>query len=309
MIRNALTVDVEEWFHICGVPDLLPRSSWDSLESRVVRDVHRVLDLFDRYDAKATFFVLGYVAERHPELIREMARRGHEVASHGMEHVRLYEETPGEFRQELRQSLDLLGNILGERPVGFRAAEWSIRRDTLWALDVIKGEGLAYDSSMTSVRVVGDPAHPEDPHLQMTRGGPLPEFPPFTQRYWRYLGNAVPLGCGWGLRFIRNAKIRRAIQRKNRRGIPACLVIHPWELDPEPPRVELPFWHHFVHYARLGRLRRKLPRLLGSLPWDRMDAVVRTGQQQGLFAEPPIEMPRPVSQEVAIGEGAMSAPR
>lgn len=281
--KNALTVDVEEWFHICGVPDLLPRDRWDDLESRVEADVARLLGLLDRCDAKATFFVLGWVAERHPDMIRRIAAAGHEIASHGMAHVRLFEESPGEFREEVARSVRILGDIVGERPVGFRAAEWSLRKETVWALDVVADLGFEYDSSMTPVKVVGDPAIPTDLHLVATRGGLLPEMPPLTQRYLRYLNHAVPLGCGWGLRFIRNAKIRRTILRRNARGIPACLVLHPWELDPDPPQVALPFWHRFVHYARLGRLRRKLPQLLSSLSWAPVRDVVRERRAAGYF--------------------------
>ncbi|MFN7974265.1 MAG: DUF3473 domain-containing protein [Acidobacteriota bacterium] len=136
---------------------------------------------------------------------------------------------------------------------------------------------------MTPVKVVGDPRFADDLHLEETPLGLLPELPPLSRRYWRYLHHAVPLGCGWGLRFIRNAKIRRTIQAKNRRGIPACLVIHPWELDPEPPRVELPFWHGFCHYARLGRLRRKLPKLLAALPWAPAAEVIASARRRGYF--------------------------
>ncbi len=283
MIRNALTVDVEEWFHICGVPELLPRESWDGYESRVQADVRRVLQLLDRLGARATFFVLGYVAERHPALVKEIAHAGHEIGSHGMEHVRLHEQTAATFRDEIARSQQILGGILGEAPRGFRAAEWSIRKDTIWALDILKEAGFDYDSSMTPVKVVGDPDFSDDLHLQDTARGPMPEFPPLSKRYWRYLNHAVPLGCGWGLRFIRNGKIRRVIQSKNRRSVPACLVIHPWELDPDPPRVALPFWHGFVHYARLPRLRRKLPKLLAQLPWAPMKDVLADARRAGYF--------------------------
>lgn len=280
---NALTVDVEEWFHICGVPHLLPRAAWDSLESRVEVDVRRLLGLLRACDLKATFFVLGFVAERHPGLIKEIGADGHEIATHGMEHVRLYEETPGAFRRELRQSIEILGNLLGERPQGFRAAEWSIRKDTIWALDILRDEGIEYDSSMTPVKVVGDPEFADDLHLEATTHGPIAEFPPLSKRYWRYLNHSVPVGCGWGMRFIRNAKIRRLVAAKNRRGIPACLVLHPWELDPDPPRIALPFWNRFVHYARLGRLRKKLPGLLRSLPLAPMRDVIAERRAAGYF--------------------------
>ena len=252
---NLLTVDVEDWFHICGVGQWLPRNRWDRLESRVAPNTLALLDLFDRFQAKATFFVLGWVAERQPDLVREIARRGHEVASHGYRHQRVYTLSRPDFERDLNRSLEILTPLAGRSINGYRAPEWSIRRDSLWALDILRQAGLRYDASMAPLPVIGHQDGPRGIHRRRTRYGTLWEVPPLVgPTPW---GN-LPVGGGWGLRIFPASLIRFFIRRQNRRHGPALLFFHPREVDPAPPRLRLPLVKRFVVSAGLcptaGRL-------------------------------------------------------
>jgi polysaccharide deacetylase family protein (PEP-CTERM system associated) len=256
---NAITVDVEEWFHICGVGGALAPARWDSLPSRVGPTTRLLLEDLDRAGVRATFFVLGWVAERHPDLVAEIRRAGHEIGSHGFSHTRVYELTPASFADELRRSrraVDALGAL---PPVAFRAPEWSISSRTPWALETLAREGFRVDASMAPLRVVGDVNGPREPHVHHTAGGDVLELPPLVADRF---GQAMPLGWGWGLRMSSSRRVLRTIDRSNGRGLPAILTVHPWELDPDPPRVALPAGLRFAHYFRLGGFRARLMEIL-----------------------------------------------
>jgi polysaccharide deacetylase family protein (PEP-CTERM system associated) len=269
---NAITVDVEEWFHICGVGGPLARERWDRLPSRVVLTTRALLQDLDRAGARATFFVLGWIAERYPGLVGEILAAGHEIGSHGHVHARVYELEPDTFVADLRRSLAALRAAGVERVAGFRAPEWSINDRSLWALDCLVREGILLDASMAPVRIVGRVDYPRRPHVRHTSAGPIVEVPPLVVDRF---GHAMPIGWGWGLRMTSPRRMLRTIEAVNALGLPAVLTVHPWEVDPEPPRIPLPPRLRFAHYFRLSGFR------------DRLAAVLRSGDF-GALADVPV---------------------
>ena len=270
-MHNALTVDVEEWFHVCGVGEALAPGRWDQLPSRVVANTRDVLAMFDRTGARATFFVLGWIALRHPSLIQEILNAGHEVASHGHLHRRVYELTPSEFAAELDSSLAALEQAGAPRVVGFRAPEWSINDRSLWALEVLARKQFKFDSSMTPLRLIGNPAYPQTPHSRATEAGALIEFPPMVGRR---MGQNIPLGGGWGLRMAKPRQILSTIEDRNRAGHPVALFVHPWEVDPDPPRMSLPLPQRFAHYFRLDGFAQRFETMLRGATFRPMGEVL-----------------------------------
>ncbi len=258
-MKNILTIDVEDWFHICGVRHLIPEDSWPRLESRVRSNTLRILDILARRSVKASFFILGFVAETCPDLVKEIQREGHEIATHGHAHKRVYTMTPPAFRRDLRKAVGVISAITGEQVKGYRAPEWSIRDDSLWALDILSGEGFEYDSSMAPVLVIGNQGYSRVPYRLTTGNGKLWEFPPLvcTTR----LVN-LPIGGGWGLRVFPYRLIRSSIAGLNRRGQPATIYFHPSEFDPAVPRIKLPPAKRFVLSARIETAEKRLDRLL-----------------------------------------------
>jgi polysaccharide deacetylase family protein (PEP-CTERM system associated) len=258
--RNVFTVDLEEWFHVCASGlDALRPENWERLPSRVVLTTRLVLDLLDEMDVRATFFVVGWVAERNPELVAAVRRAGHEIGSHSHLHRKVYELDRESFRADLRSSVRAL-TAAGASPISmFRAPEWSINDRSLWALDVLTEEGIRTDASMAPVKLVGSPDYPRYPHVRNTDAGPITEVPPLVADRFRHV---MPMGWGWGLRMSSPRRILRAIEAANRSGLPAVLTIHPWELDPQPPRVRLPARLQFAHYFRLSGFGRRLKEVL-----------------------------------------------
>lgn len=272
---NALTVDVEEHFQVSAFEGTVRREEWAGLPSRVVANTSRLLDLFDEAQVKATFFVLGWVAERHPELVRGIAARGHEVASHGYSHRLVYTQKPDEFKEETIRSKAVLEDITGRRVNGYRAASFSIGRANLWALDVLVDAGFGYDSSLFPVvhDRYGIPGAPRETHLLKTpSGGRLVEVPPSTIR----LGSLVlPFGGGGYLRLFPAGVTRWAITRlNNRERIPAVVYVHPWEIDPEQPRVAAPLQSRFRHYVGLRTTLPKLRDLMSRFRFGTMAALI-----------------------------------
>jgi polysaccharide deacetylase family protein (PEP-CTERM system associated) len=253
-VRNAFTVDVEEWFHICGVDALGPHA-WDTLTSRVRETTRLVLDELARADVRGTFLFVGWVAERHPDLVQEVLRAGHRIGCHSFWHRHVYRLTPEGFDADLEAALRVLRAAGAPEVESFRAPEWSIRADAGWALETLARRGIRIDSSLAPVRLVGDPGGPRAPHLRQTPAGSILEMPPLvTDR----LGQVLPIGWGWALRMSSPQQVLRAIDEANRRGRPAVLTIHPWEIDPDPPRVSLPWRLRFAHYFKLGGFAERL---------------------------------------------------
>jgi polysaccharide deacetylase family protein (PEP-CTERM system associated) len=263
---NALTVDLEDWYHVCGAKETGDASQWDAYESRVSRNTDRVLSLLRAAGARGTFFVLGYIAEREPALIRAIAREGHEVATHGHVHRRIFEMSPTEFEEDLARSLDAIASACGGRTtgavVGYRAPEWSIRPHTLWALSILRRRGILYDSSMVPLTRMGDRSFPRVPCRFMTEQGAIAEFPLTTVRCFQ---EEIPFSGGLPLRLTPYFYILGKIQRLNRTGRPALVYVHPWEFDLEQPRIDLPWSRRFMHYFNLKATPRKFAGLLKHL--------------------------------------------
>jgi polysaccharide deacetylase family protein (PEP-CTERM system associated) len=258
---NILTVDLEDWFHICDVDQLLPRKSWDHLASTVVTDTTRLLEHLQVSGTHATFFVLGYVAKRHPELIDRLHRLDHEIAYHGWDHELVYRLTPREFGRSLRRGVECLRAITGIRPVGFRAPQWSINDRSLWALEVLAAEGFEYDSSMAPLRFIGNESYPRQPHRLRTPAGCLWELPPLViPTPW---GN-YPAGGGWGLRCLPYPVLQYQVRCLNRRLLPAILYFHPREFGYQRTVAGLPFIKKFVVHAGIWSTQCQLTKLLNS---------------------------------------------
>jgi peptidoglycan-N-acetylglucosamine deacetylase len=274
---NVFTVDVEEWFHICGVDGPLATEHWPSLPSRVVDTTHRLLDELEHAGVRAGFFVVGWVAERHPELVQAIRGAGHEVGSHSYLHRRVYELEPDAFARDVQSSVSALRACGVERVTMFRAPEWSINDRSLWALCELARLGFRVDASMAPVALVGSPAYPRRPHVRATADGTLVEVPPFVVDRW---GQAVPIGWGWALRMSRPRRVLDAIETQNRSGVPAVLTVHPWEIDPDPPRVRLSPRLHFAHYFRLDGFLDRLREVLRGAPFTTLGSVAATAEHE-----------------------------
>ena len=270
--HNAFTVDLEEWFHVCGV-DPLRFERWATLPSRVEPTTRWLLDALDRSDVRATFFIVGWVAERFPRLVEAVRDAGHEIGSHGYAHRRVYELDGEAFRCDLQASVQAL-NAAGVDDVSlFRAPEWSVNDRSLWALDVLVEEGFRLDASMAPLTVVGSLSFPRHPHVRQTGAGPIVEVPPLVADRF---GQVIPLGWGWGLRMSSPRRVLHAIERLNHRGQSAVLTVHPWEIDHEPPRVRLPARLHFAHYFRLSGFADRLRTILSGGSFGPIGRIVPT---------------------------------
>jgi polysaccharide deacetylase family protein (PEP-CTERM system associated) len=256
-MRNILTVDVEEWYH--GNDFDLPAERAGRLESRVELQTDTLLDLLDQTGARATFFVLGCVAEAHPDLVRRIHQRGHEVASHGHQHQLAYHLTPDQLERQIRSSVRALSGITGEPVAAFRAPSWSITERNLWAIDVVRACGLSADSSIFPMRtwMYGVKNARLDIH-RIAEG--LFEYPPAALRVG---GLTLPVAGGVFFRLLPYAVTAAALRRINRAGRPAVVYLHPWELDPDHPRLpDLPSRRTWYHYWGLDAAPRKYARLL-----------------------------------------------
>ena len=273
-MKNALTIDVEDYYHVSAFESVIPVDAWEGYESRVERNTMRFLEIFDAHGVKATFFVLGWVAERHPELVRTLAAQGHEVASHGYSHRRIYTQTPEVFRAETRRSKQLLEDCIGRPIRGYRAATYSITRQNLWALDILEEAGFAYDSSIFPIHhdLYGIPDYPRFCHRLETHPS-LVEFPLSTLRFGT---KTLPIAGGGYFRLFPYAVTRCGIGRLNRREHqPAVVYLHPWEIDPGQPRIAASRLSRFRHYLNLDRTEVKLHRLLQDFAFAPMAEVLQ----------------------------------
>jgi len=284
MIRNALTVDVEDYFHVSAFANSIDRSDWGSQALRVEANTQRLLDLFDNAGVKATFFVLGWVAERCPDIVKEIAGRGHEVACHGFSHQLVYNQTPEEFREETIRSKQLLEEIAQAPVRGYRAASYSITKNSMWALDILSEAGFEYDSSIFPVRHdrYGIPGAREEPHVLKTgNGSDLIEFPLSVAKV---LGYNLPIAGGGYFRLYPYALTRAGLKQVNKRGQSFIFYLHPWEIDPEQPRVETGLLSRFRHYNNLDKCESRLRRLMEDFSfctaWETLQdlGLVREGQ-------------------------------
>jgi polysaccharide deacetylase family protein (PEP-CTERM system associated) len=275
---NFLTIDVEEWFHTSALEPYISPESWDDLESRVTQNVHRLLEILATHQTRATFFILGWVAERYPELVREIDTCGHEICSHGYRHRLIYNLAPNRFKDFLTRSKAILEDILGKPILGYRATSFSIVKNTLWALDLIKAAGFIYDSSIFPIShhdIYGLGHCPRFP-FQLENG--LIEIPPSTLRI---LDRNVPFGGGGYFRLFPYWLTRLGIRKLNREGYPAMVYLHPWELDPSSPRVNhADARTRFRQYINLTKTEARLKRLLAEFHWVTVGEYISNAQKK-----------------------------
>ena len=273
---NALTIDVEDYYQVSALESVVRFKDWSKYESRVERNTYRLLDILDENKVRATFFVLGWVAERHPNLVMDIQKRGHEVASHGYSHKRIYMQTPDQFRDETRRSKALLEEIINQPVIGYRAASYSITRKSLWALDILSEEGFRYDSSIFPIHhaLYGIPGSQRFNHkINRSGNSGLIELPLSTLRFCGY---NFPIAGGGYLRFFPYAFTRWAIRQLNENEKqPAVVYLHPWEIDPNQPRIRAKAISRFRHYLNLGGLEGKLIRILRDFKLSTMADVLR----------------------------------
>jgi polysaccharide deacetylase family protein (PEP-CTERM system associated) len=260
---NALTIDVEDYYHVSAFESVVRFEDWDHHESRVERNTARLLEILGELDVKATFFTLGWVAERYPGLIRVIHAEGHEIASHGYRHRLLYDMGKDEFREDTKKAKQIVEDLCGAPVLGYRAASYSIIRETLWCLDVLQELGFKYDSSIFPIRHdrYGMPGWTRFPHRILTNGGPgIWEFPLSTVRLGKW---NVPIAGGGYLRLLPYGFVRWGIEQINQvERKPAIVYLHPWEIDPEQPRLRAPWLSTFRHYVHLSQTETKLRSLL-----------------------------------------------
>ena len=278
---NAMSIDVEEHFQVSAFEGHIDRGTWDRHPSRIEQNVERILELLDDHGTNATFFILGWIAQRHPQLVERIANAGHEVASHGFNHVRVTSQTPAEFRQDVEDTKRVLEDICGAEVIGFRAASFSIGSTNLWALDVLADAGYRYSSSINPIRHdhYGSPSSPRVP-FRAEKGGLL-EVPISTIPL---LGNNLPCGGGGYFRILPYRYFHWAIRRLNEgEGRPSVFYFHPWEIDPDQPRQRgVGLKTRIRHYFNLHRMEPKLRRLLADFRWERMDRVFLDGSAHGV---------------------------
>jgi polysaccharide deacetylase family protein (PEP-CTERM system associated) len=279
-MKHAISVDLEEYFHVSNFSNVIARRRWEALPSRLLDPTRRLLDLFDEKGARATFFVLGWVAERHASLVREIAARGHEIACHGYEHALVYELGPRRFRADIQRAVTAIEDASGHTPRGFRAPSFSIVRRSLWALDILAEEGFHYDSSIFPVRHprYGIAEFPSGPtQLDLESGLSIREFPMTTAPV---LGWRLPVAGGGYLRFLPGPIFRWAFSRAARRG-PTVLYVHPWELDPEQPQLRVGLKTRVNHYHNLHRTETRLRQLVGRIRFESIATVLAWCEANG----------------------------
>ena len=281
-IVNGMSVDVEDYFQVSAFEDVVDRSEWDSIPRRVDANTRKLLDLFDEFRVRGTFFVLGWVAERQRDLVVEIARRGHEVASHGYAHRLIYDQTPDAFRDDVRRAKGILEEMAQCVVHGYRAPSYSITARSLWAPQILAEEGYRYDSSVFPIRHdrYGIPSAPRHPYRMALTGHTLLEVPPSTVQ----VGHInLPVAGGGYFRILPYRWTRWGIAHLNRREQrPAIFYLHPWEVDPDQPRLKAGTLSRFRHYRNLGQTEPRLRRLLRDF---------RFGPIRDIVAQTPMEAP------------------
>jgi len=273
-MRNVLSVDVEDYFQVEAFAGQVTCGQWPSFAPRVERNTGRILDLFARHGTKATFFILGWIAERFPHLVQEIAACGHEIACHGFAHQLLPRLTPEQFRADIRQAKDVLSGLSNHPITGYRAPSFSIVQKTLWAFDILAEEGFKIDSSVFPVHhdFYGIPEAPRSPYWRTTpAGNAIFEFPPSTVRI---LNSNIGIAGGGYLRFAPYFLTRRGVRYINQvEKQPAMVYFHPWEIDPDQPRIRASLRSRLRHYTNLTSMEQKLAMLLRDFRFDTLSRV------------------------------------
>jgi polysaccharide deacetylase family protein (PEP-CTERM system associated) len=291
VVVNAMTIDVEDYFHVSVFDGVVPRHLWEGFESRVCANTDRLLALFDGYEVTATFFVLGWVAERHPDLVRRIVAQGHELASHGYGHRLVYDQTPKTFREDVRRAKELLENASGNPVLGYRAPSYSVTPRSLWALDILIEEGYRYDSSIFPIRHdrYGIPLSPRHPYLLERPNGSLVEAPASTTRVGPL---NLPVAGGGYFRILPYEWTRWGISRVNRfERRPTIFYLHPWEIDPDQPRLKAGMLSRFRHYRNLAETEPRLRQLLSDFQFGPMSAVLKRAVAASVSTHPALALP------------------
>ncbi len=272
-IQNAMSVDVEDYFQVSAFEKTISRDDWDRLPCRVEANTDRILALFDEKNVKATFFTLGWVADRYPQLVKRIVASGHELACHGYSHIRVTQQTPDEFREDVIRAKSLLEDLGGTAVNGYRAASYSIGASNLWALEVLEEIGFDYSSSIYPVKhdLYGMPEAPRFAFKPGKEDGLL-EVPISTVKFGQ---KTMPCGGGGYFRFYPYQLSKWMIERVNKKEQQACIFyFHPWEIDPEQPRQKnISAKTRFRHYLNLERMEQRLTQLLDDFQWNTMEAV------------------------------------
>ena len=275
-IENAMTVDVEDYFHVSALAESISRKDWSTMEYRAEQSTTRLLEMFEQHGVKATFFVLGWVTQRSPQLIRRIHDAGHEIACHGLTHELVYRQTPDVFRTETRDSKAMLEDLIGAPVLGYRAASYSITADSLWALDILCELGFKYDSSIFPIAHdrYGIPGASVKPgKIRAPNGREIVEFPLTTRKV---LGMRIPVAGGGYFRLMPYWFTRWALKGVNAGDrMPFVFYLHPWEIDPEQPRVRASLLSRFRHYNNLDVCERRLRALLRDFRFSTMRNVLR----------------------------------
>lgn len=259
-VKNVLTIDLEEWYHANYSDNLFDNNN--NYEVRVINSTQRILDLLKKYNAKATFFTLGLIAEKHPELIKLIHDNGHEISSHGYAHQLVYKQNKYEFEDDLKKSIHFIEKAIGEKPLGYRAPSWSLNKDTSWVIPILKNNGFQYDASVFPVKtfLYGIPEAPRFPFRIINNNDSVFEFPTST---FRFLNKNIPFSGGFYFRFMPYKFINFFFNSINKRNRPVVFYLHPREIDPEQPRLEgLNFRDRFIHYYQINNCDTKLEKLL-----------------------------------------------
>ena len=266
---HGFSIDFEDWYQCLEIPP----TAWDPFERRIRPVSDRLLAILDEAGVRGTFFILGRVAQEHPAVVRDIADAGHEIATHGLTHTQIYKQTPDVFREELRRAIAIVEDLTGRQVRGHRAPVFSITEESLWALDVLAEEGIEYDSSIFPVHNYryGVAAAPRWPHERAVAGGTIIEAPVST---WRVAGVNVPVGGGAYFRIFPYEVTRQAFRAIERSGNAVIFYLHPWEIDPNHPRIDLPRRIGITHYFNLGSTERRLRRLLDDFSFGPMEEVL-----------------------------------
>jgi polysaccharide deacetylase family protein (PEP-CTERM system associated) len=274
-IQNALTVDVEDYYHVSAFARNINQSDWDTYPSRVEVNTYRLLDLFSRYQIKATFFVLGWIAERYTKLVSDIDESGHEVACHGYSHQLIYNQTRETFQEETRRAKSILEDLIQKPVLGYRAASYSITNMSKWALDILAEEGFIYDSSIFPIHHdrYGIPDAKEDPHtLQTPIGNSIVEFPLSTAKIFGY---KMPVAGGGYFRLYPYSFTKMGLSKLNSDNRPFIFYLHPWEIDPKQPRIKTNLLSRFRHYNNLDKCEARLEMLLKDFEFDTVLEVLK----------------------------------
>jgi polysaccharide deacetylase family protein (PEP-CTERM system associated) len=282
---NALSIDIEDYFHVTAFERHVQRRDWDSFSLRVVDNTARILAMLDEFSLKATFFILGWVAERVPQLVKEIEKSGHEIACHGYGHELVFRIGPEKFREDVRTAKNILEDIMGRPVLGYRAPSYSITRKSLWALDILVEEGFSYDSSIFPIvhDIYGVPGGERFPHEIETMAGKIKEFPisTFTLKFGAWCPQ-LPFSGGGYLRLIPAHFVEHAIRHINNHELqPAMVYFHPWEIDPDQPRIRSGLRSSFRHYLNLERMELKIRYLLNNVLFSPIQDILMSRQYDG----------------------------